>query len=238
MSLLGKILVFVNLGLSFLMAGWALSVYVNRVDFSNTPAKEGQPPGEMLGRKARVEELSKALGAPLTAWRVGRASVLYQEGRRGPDRLWYADQLEHLRSADAEAPIRTATIESGLPVLDATGRPKLSDVKDPFGKPLRSLAAYNQAEEMSRQEIDSVLGDYKKQIEEDKRLTQLMLGPKGLQQRLADEKAKREGVVEEQQVTRPLLINTVVESGLILKRRKQLEARIEELKKVGVAADR
>src|SRR5437660_403008 len=97
MSLLGKILVFVNLGLSFLMAGWALSVYVNRIDFSNAPAKGDQPAGEMLGRKARVEE---------------------------------------------------------------------------------------------------------------------------------------------QKVTRPLLINTVVESGLILKRRKQLEARIEELEKVGVAADK
>src|SRR4051794_10046264 len=166
MSLLGKILVFVNLGLSFLMAGWALSVYVNRVDFSNTPAKENQPAGEMLGRKARVEELSRALGAPLTAWREGRASVLYQEGRRGPDRLWYADQLEHLRSGDADAlAIRAATIENGLPVLDATGRPQLSDVKDQFGNKLRSLAAYNQAEEMGRQEIDNVLGDYKKQIE-------------------------------------------------------------------------
>ena len=65
-----------------------------------------------------------------------------------------------------------------------------------------------------------------------------MKGIKGLHQRLEDEKAKRQGVIAELKRVKPRLVNTVVEGQLILNRQKQLESRIDELKKggVGVAA--
>ena len=58
---------------------------------------------------------------------------------------------------------------------------------------------------------------------------------KGLRQRINDERAKRTAVVAEADFVRPLLINTVVESELILKRQKSLRARVSELEKDKVA---
>ena len=58
---------------------------------------------------------------------------------------------------------------------------------------------------------------------------------KGLRQRINDERAKRADVVAEADFVRPLLINTVVESELILKRQKSLRARVGELEKDKVA---
>ncbi len=45
MTLLGKILVFINVAASFLMLAWAAALYTNRIDWSNNPAKGDQPAG-------------------------------------------------------------------------------------------------------------------------------------------------------------------------------------------------
>jgi len=63
-----------------------------------------------------------------------------------------------------------------------------------------------------------------------------VIGPKGLQQRLVDEQGKRSDLVAELKLVRPQLINAVVDSDLVLRRQRALEARIKELEKVGVAS--
>jgi hypothetical protein len=107
--------------------------------------------------------------------------------------------------------------------------------KDRSGNPLRSLTRYDADIDAKLKEIGVVLMKYDALVKEDAELTQRMLGPKGLQQRLIDERVKRDNVLKEQDLVKPLLVNTVVDSELILKRTKALEERIKELKNVGVA---
>jgi len=240
MTLFGKILVLFNLGFSFLLAMWALSAYVNRVDWTDTAAKGNQPPGELVRLKAQLADLGTALRPAEAAWRQARYSLAVQESRRGTDRLWYVAQLEHLRSGNAAAqPILGVVFINGVVANDPRDpdRPQMGPVTDRFGKPLLSLGAYLQNEEAARRELDTVLTQYQQLIEEDQRLTRLLLGPKGLQQRLINERAKRAEVVKEAEQIRPLLVNTVVDSELVLNRRRQLQERVRELEKQGVASE-
>jgi hypothetical protein len=89
-------------------------------------------------------------------------------------------------------------------------------------------------------DLEGVMKKHEEQIAEANKLTDRIIGDKdkgvrGLQKRIEDERAKDADVVAEQKLIRPLLINTVVESELIFKRKTQLERRIEELKKFKVA---
>jgi hypothetical protein len=241
MTFFGKILVLVNVGFSFLLAGWAVAVYVNRVDWTDTPAKGDQPPGQLVALKDQLAALTKAQGPAQTAWRQGRLSLAAQEGRFGADRLWYAAQLEHLRSGNTAAqPIQALVYVNGIPANDRADpeRPQMAPVTDRFGKPLLSLGAYLLREEAARRELDTVLAQYRQQIEEDQRLTRLLIGPKGLQQRLINERAKREAVAAELELIRPQLVNTAVESELVFQRRRQLQEWVKELEKQGVAVER
>jgi hypothetical protein len=89
-------------------------------------------------------------------------------------------------------------------------------------------------------DLEGVMKKHEQQIAEANKLTDRINGDKdkgvrGLQRRIEDERAKDADVLAEQKLIRPLLINTVVESELIFKRKTQLERRIEELKKFKVA---
>jgi hypothetical protein len=72
-----------------------------------------------------------------------------------------------------------------------------------------------------------------------------MLGPKGLHTRLQEEKAKREGVIDEYKAVLPILINTAASSQFAIERTKDYGARVEELKekrnelrrKLGIAGE-
>jgi hypothetical protein len=58
-------------------------------------------------------------------------------------------------------------------------------------------------------------------------------------QLLFQEQDKRQRVLAEQEYLRPLLVNTAVESELVVKRREALQARVEELRKsAGIASSR
>jgi hypothetical protein len=248
MTLFGKILVFLNLAFSMVLASWAFGVYANRIDWSDNPEKKGQPAGELVSRKAEVGESGRP--GPLWAgvrtaeasWLAARRDLEREEGRVAEDRLWYYAEMEHLRTgATAGNPARAVVFKDGLPAVDPKNpyRPLMVEAKDQAGKPLRSLVSYEEAEKTVRKELAAVLGRYREQIGEDMKLTQLLIGPKGLQQRLVDEKVKREDVVKEQGLVQPQLVNAVVDSELILKRRRELEKRIKELEgKVEVAGGR
>jgi hypothetical protein len=99
------------------------------------------------------------------------------------------------------------------------------------------MVAYNQAEDALNQQNEVVSKGLVKAIEEDKDLTNRLIGEganKGLQQRILDERAKMKEAINEQGFVRPLLINAVVESDLVFRRQRALEARINELHKTGV----
>src|SRR5262245_44451345 len=118
MERLGKILVFVFTGLSVSAAAWALSLWGNRVDWTDRKATADTPPGLLVERKAEYER-SVASSVRPAARRVrdNRDAVAYQEGWRAYERTWYDRELAFLQNGDTkERQIRqVARAANGLP---------------------------------------------------------------------------------------------------------------------------
>jgi hypothetical protein len=199
-----------------------------------------------------MQQLQTALTTATAGRQGARTALLFQENNLLADREWYHNQLQKLRTGPApkdRTPIRTLALEKGLPVRDPKNqnRPRFdkAPATDRAGQLLRGMSAYDQELDTERKELSRILKKYDEQVKKDSDLTEeltgnKMKGIKGLHQRLEDEKAKRQGVIAELKQVKPRLVNTVVEGQLILNRQKQLESRIDELKKggVGVAAAR
>ena len=183
MDLFGKILVLANFALSLMMAAIGGAVLFYRVDWSDAPtdAATGAPPGELVARIAKVKEL-QALVTPADAyWRETRASLLAQEERRKGDEIWYAAELEHLKTGDAsKKPILALVFDKGVTTPDPAnnGRPQMAPVADRFGTPLRSLVWYNQQQGAVNADTTTVLDKIDKASQEDKTLTSLLLTEK------------------------------------------------------------
>jgi hypothetical protein len=248
MTRFGKALVFINLALSLVLAGWAFSAYSNRPDW----VKAGKPSGRLADRQKEIQQLQTALSTATAGRQEVRTALLTQETKLLADRDWYHRQLQKLHNGPDptdRTPIQTLVLVKGLPVPDPKNqnRPRMNtDLRmnaDRAGQPLQGMSAYDQELDTKRKEVSDVLKKYDELVKRDSALTEeltgdKMKGIKGLHQRLEDEKTKNQGVIAELRLVKPRLVNTVVEGQLILNRKKQLEGRIDELKKggVGVAA--
>ena len=243
MTTFGKVLVLFTLAVSLLMMGFALAVYTNRIDWSDRPPKEGDPGGLLAQRDAEAKRLWTELRLAESGWRLGQEALTRDERQRVQDRLWYQSELAHLYSgATPVNPCREVILDRGVPAPDPRnfGRPRMVAAKDAAGQPLLSLAAYDKRDEEIHKETLAAVDKLRQAVEQDTQLTNELAGDplkrtKGLRQRINDERAKRADVVAEEEFIRPLLINTVVESELILKRQKSLRARVSELEKDRVA---
>ena len=251
MTLFGKMLVLLNAALSLGAASWALALYGARVDWSNNKAKEGKPAGQLVARQDQVKELNAALQAAQPPRANARGVLALYDQKLFKDRRWYENELNHFRTvATPTDPARVVVYEDGkaapqrkgLVRLDPqTGLPALEKGTDRSGKPLGSPRFYDEAQKSALEAFEAESKKLDAETKKDIDNTTLLAGDpdaskKGLQQELNEEKAKRAGVVAEQDDVRPQLINALVESELVLQRQKALQARIEELKKEGVAA--
>jgi hypothetical protein len=246
MTAFGKTLVILNLFLSVLMMAWALALWTNRIDWSNRKGDDLRPPGELVEREAEARRYWSEIPGAFVSYRDSKLALSAVEDGRTPDhkdgraadRAWYEAELEHLRTGATEAnPARAVRLNQGLAVPDPKNynRPTMDPARDKFNKNLLSMSAYNTQEAKVLKELNDAKEQHRAAIEEDTKLTERLIGPKGLQQRILDEKAKLAEVRKEIELIRPILINTAVESELILKRRGFLKARIEELKALDVA---
>ena len=243
MTLFGKLLVLTTLAVSLLMMGFGLAVWTNRIDWTDRQPKDGDPGGELAQREAEARRLWGELVLAESGWRLSQAALLRDEAQRVQDRAWYHAELVHLQTgATPNNPAHEVVLVKGVPVPDPrnAGRPQMKRASDPAGQPLLSLTSYDKADEGIHRQTLAAVDRFKKAVEQDTQLTNELVGDpvkrtKGLRQRINDERAKRADVVAEADFTRPLLINTVVESELILKRQKSLRARVSELEKDKVA---
>jgi hypothetical protein len=247
MTSLGKTLVLVNLGLSLAMATWAHGLYATRIDWSNNKGKDGAPDGELVRRIARLDELGRpdrALTQAAAHWNGSRTVLASMDERRAKDRTWYEGELGFDRNlANKAKPARVIKMANGQPVLARPGTDDppvaLEPGRDQYGQPLQSWLAYNLAQEAIHKQLEAENKALASTMEEDKELTNRLAGDgaggKGLQQRILDERAKLVRAINEQDFVRPLLINAVVNSQVVFGRQRELEARIKELEKVGVA---
>lgn len=243
MTTLGKVLVFVSLAFSVVMATWAQGVYSTRIDWSEKTGKD-VPDGELVARKKRLTSLGEALSPAAMSWNDARATIARLDTLRTTERQWYESELALLRTgASKEHPANVVKLNRGEPEATKPGfneRPVMEPGKDQYGRPLMSIVAYRTEEEKLNQQIEAQNKLLVQAIGEDAELTNRIVGDgngsKGLQQRILDERAKFQEALNEELFVRPLLINAVVNSDLVFRRQRSLEARIKELEKVGVAA--
>jgi hypothetical protein len=252
MTALGKILVLLNLALSVLLMSWALAVYTNRIDFSDVTSKGPtgeQIVGEWKKRAQVIENLWEGVRPAQVNWQNARAALAVKEAQQVKEWEFYHGEIDHnLTKARPNDPVRRVVlagpqqeddnlgVKAGLPLLDpATQLPVMAPVKDRNGEGVAALITLNAKLEELFATIHQVEDLHEKQIQEAIKETEKLIGPKGLLQRLVDEKQKRLGVLAEMKLARPQLINTAVESELIHKRHKQLVNRRDELKRIGVA---
>ncbi len=247
MDLFGKILVLVNFAISLMMAAIGGTVLYYRVDWSNNPADAttGAPAGELVARIARVKELQGLVTPADPAWRDARASLLAQEERRKGDEVWYAAELEHLKTGDAsKEPILEVVYDKGQTTPDpkTNGRPMMQTVADRFGKTLQSLIWYNGQQATVNEDTAVVLGKIAKAVQEDTELTSRLItekppagsGLRGLLDRAKDEASKQDEIAEEMKLVFLAEGQERADTQLLLLRKKALEARVKEL--TGVAA--
>jgi hypothetical protein len=256
MTLLGKILVFINVALSFLMLAWAAALYTNRIDWSNNPAKGDQPAGLLKAREDRVKDANASVNLANTRWREalrgnekdkrpGHEGLLAWEKRRADDRVWYEEVVKAAGSGPdgkgEKVGIKRVAIKDGRPIPDPanSNRPMLVDAErrkiaeEPRGEPLYCYDWY--VKELARltTEIQNAEVEQQKLAKEEETLTEQVIGPKGLRQQIVDEQIKLARVIEELKDVEDRQTNSRVDTELLLQRRAQLERRIEELKKTG-----
>jgi hypothetical protein len=252
MDLFGKTLVLVNFGLSLMMAAIGGAALYYRVDWTDAQAAAdgSAPAGELAARLERVNQLKGAIPPVDAMWGDARKSLIAQEDRRKLDEKWYVDELQRLRSDPKKQPIlKVATIkdaqggDTGRAVPDPANAnlPKMEPVTDRYGQALTPLDVYNAALANVNKDLETKLGDIAKSAKEDEALTAKLVGTpasRGLIQRTKDEQVKQEGLAEEMKIVLLAQGQVRADSQLLLLRKKALQARIKELEKTGVAADR
>ncbi len=119
-----------------------------------------------------------------------------------------------------------------------TGLPTMVQAKDANGNPLQlqSLKYYDNVLKQKLDERQALQSKHQEQIAEATRLTDRLNGPRGLVQRVIDERRKLLGLEDEIKQVYPMLVNSEVEAELVLKRQKALQRRLDELRGTGVAA--
>jgi hypothetical protein len=257
MTIFGKILVFVNLALSFVMLAWALGVYTESTDWY-TPKATTSPEkaqGELFKLRDRIapqggfglwdavkqaEGRLKVSNAAVAAVEAPRDSKQKWDTVRAENQRWYAEQLKNLDTSVNPVSEVVRKEKEGDLVLDDKhpGRPLMQEAKDKGGKPLMGMAVYAKELVDTNVQIKDAMNDLNKFIAEDADLTAQIGGPKGLRVRLANEEEKRLRVLSEQDYLKPQLVNSQVEEELLLKRQRQLEARKAELMQQGGVAER
>ncbi len=257
MTMFGKILVLLNLALSVMLMIVAIVAYLARMDWSNNPSKDGSPEGELRARVARVTDLWNRIPGSEASWRKSHEGLTVLEVGTVPQHLdgrlanrdWYRTEIQLLLTAGDDmmgkpTVMREVALDDKFQLVpdDAnSGRPKMVPAKDRFGKDLLSLAAYDKVEKGFFDALDMQLKKLDALVKEDTKLTEMLLddypvkGAKGLHTRLKEERVRGEEVKNELELVRRPLINTYVEAELLLKRKRQMEDRLEELKKARAA---
>jgi hypothetical protein len=246
MTMFGKILVYVNLAVSMLMAAFAFGLWSNRIDPSNLkPSKDDKTTwGLYAQREKDLDEAWNEFRPVEAGLRTARADVMVAEKGRGADRVWYLGRMDHLRkNATLEKPAERVVFaakdedqtktKKGQVLLDpATGYPKMDAEKDRAGGALLAMAYYDNKLKEILAEREQIEDKHKKQLDEATDLTAKLVVLRRLYE---NERNKRADMEDEVKRVYPLLVNTKVDAELTLKRQKALKARIEELNKQRVA---
>jgi hypothetical protein len=259
MTLLAKILVFVALALSFMMLAWAAGLYTNRIDWSNRKATTDQPAGQLAERETRVKDGTAAVNLANARWhealygndgkdkRPVTIGLLAWEQRRQTDRDFYTAVLKAADSGPdgkgGKEVIKRVATKDGRPLTDAGGLPQLVDAErrktgeEAKGEPLYCYDWYVKDLDRLTAEIVKAGAEQQKLAKQEEALTDQIIGPKGVRQRIVDEQVKLARAEEEFKDVESRQTNSRVDTERLLLRRDQLERRIKELQKAPKGQD-
>src|SRR5439155_23529040 len=120
MTRLGKILVFVNLVFSLVLAAFALGVFSNRINWTGTAP--GQSEDEIKRRDSEIKNLQDLYAGNVRRWQQEYADLPAQEQQRKANQEWYAQQLTAVAQGGNQ-PIGVPVFQGGGLQLAPQGRP-------------------------------------------------------------------------------------------------------------------
>ncbi len=236
MTFIGKLLVFLNLALSLILATVAFGLYANRLDWTSTPAKGDQLAGLLAEREQEYKDVcSYGLRPAQLRKATAFASLTAVESRRPEEKKWYATQLVFVDkgATDANPNRRLLRDPNSKQPIPVPNKPELrfdaNPALDALKKPMQALDFYQREYDNTLTAIVEQAKTLEAAAKRDEVATQKMVGEKGLHNRLAIEKTKQDRLDEEKLPLRTEWINTLNGLQLFQQRRKGLEARIREL---------
>lgn len=236
MTTLGKILVVTTAALSLAFLGFALGIYTNRIDWpggAKTPSGS-LTTGLLSEAGEQVKQWQKQAEDARNAWSAATEALVRLEKRQPAVEKGYAEQINLAETAPAPQVVNVFDRKDSR--LDADGRPVMVASEPPL------LSRRSYYEELSRmnQEIQRGSAEVSRLIGRERELTLRLTGdpngPRGLRVLAREEKVAQQNALDEEERLRPLRINLQVEARLLEIRQRALEARADELRRVGIAA--
>jgi hypothetical protein len=233
MTHVGKGLVYGIVAFSMLLAGMAWAILGNQFNWAGAPTAPGEP-GSLHEQKAKaIEEQQKDLVRLRSRWKSEADGLGVLEARREGHQKFYKTELAGLR----EKEVKVITYQpDGKLITDQTGRPVLGPNPDERLKPLVKL---DKDLENLDTELTATITAVNDLIEEQKKLTLMLRGDpgkaKGLLALLDESDRDRRNAEAELEAARQEAINGRVSVQSLLRRQKQLQARIKELREYNLA---
>jgi len=248
MTLLAKLTILFNVGISLLLAFAALHFYFNGVDWAYDVTKPNQVEGLVKAKKDEIAEVQKIQVPTEGTWKSARPMLWKQEQERRDARAFFVKEMDQSRNkATKDDPARVVVLlrtkegeyrakrDAKNPLVPEMAKARVRGEKAkedelPF---LESRAIYQADLRKHHQDNLVLLDKLKKEFQKDEDYTRMIYDDKtktGLQVDLIEERTKRQGVEAERRLVKPLYVNTMVESALSRKRLASMQTRIDELK--------
>ncbi len=242
MTLAGKILVFANLMLSLGMAAWAMGLYTQRVNWTNTSTPEAGP-GELKKREDRITELSREVAIAERRHAEAKGRLADQHVHRTINNEQYRGYVDQITGTFINGQLQRPNDQTQVPTL-VNGQtvpygpknpqlPQMEPAKDRTGAPLRSYFAYVIKLYETQQLIEAQSVNLAKANKDAEDRTEIIVLKPALRQLLENEQAKIARIEAEKERLKPLLVNSYVEIQLLVKRYEQLKQQVEKSKVKG-----
>lgn len=236
MTMLGKILVFLNLILSLVFASWAVAVFTQRVNLSDKNDGRVQQLREELTKWNGPDGKTGPRPMAEARWLTALAEVRAAETLREKNQKWYEVNKSYLENgAGAKGdPVKRVAYVGG--VLEREGSlPKLVTVNDKQGKPLEPRTGLLKQRDALTEEIAKVQTEIRQLAVDAAKLTN---EAERVFIEIGRTAQAREGSVAEQRYLERLLYNVQVEGELLLERQAELQTRLNELKSTRTALEK
>lgn len=233
MTKIGKTLVYGILVFSIAMVAMAWTILGNQFNWAGAPPSPSEP-GSLHDQNAKkIEEQQKDLVRLRSRWKSDADNLAALEARRNSHKDFYKTELGLLREKEVKAIKYEA---DGRLTTEPNGRPVLVPNTDDRLKPLVQLDDQLKKLDVDLKETITAVNEL---IEEQKKLTLILRGDpgkaKGLLALLEESDRDRRNAEAELEQARQEAINGRVSVQSLLKRQKQLEARLKELREFNLA---